>query len=478
MELILYTREEMEETLSHGAILCTQEWADDYLMHWRTKGSKNGVRRYQDESGRLTPEGYQHYAEMYGWNKQLNKISRIQDKADRLTNKAAKADMKAAKAKVKSDKAERDANAITRRAILNPGQSRNSEMDNAVLNVARMENLKYQNRQNKADSIHAKANRANLEAVKLADKLQKKEDKLSKYIDENGMLNEKALEKYTYATGVPGERKMSLVGRIKFGNEYSNKFEKDFKEKETKRLQEMSQDLVSRTEKQINLYENEKDPAKRIAGLNAIHGELESIHSGEFTVDSSKQKELEKWYDEATTKEKQGIVDLVNKVPEYKSMSGKELEDLGTRMLNELNASDKDYRRSDPDYSQLSKYLQSELIDMVHEKSGSINAGDYKPGTHAAKAQEEENAVLQKQYARENQIRSDIGYENDKTHGSKYKAEEKRLVNALEKDSVWKELNQEFQKKGNDVMGAILQDLGFADTPQNRSILWVYGWWD
>lgn len=33
----------------------------EYLAHYRTKGSRNGVRRYQNEDGSLTPEGYRHY---------------------------------------------------------------------------------------------------------------------------------------------------------------------------------------------------------------------------------------------------------------------------------------------------------------------------------------------------------------------------------------------------------------------------------
>jgi len=37
------------------------ESQNDYLMHYRTKGSKNGYRRYQKEDGSLTPEGREHY---------------------------------------------------------------------------------------------------------------------------------------------------------------------------------------------------------------------------------------------------------------------------------------------------------------------------------------------------------------------------------------------------------------------------------
>lgn len=52
-------------------VLCTREEAGERcLMHYRTPGSKNGERRYQNPDGSLTPEGYQHYKEMYGWGEQ------------------------------------------------------------------------------------------------------------------------------------------------------------------------------------------------------------------------------------------------------------------------------------------------------------------------------------------------------------------------------------------------------------------------
>lgn len=36
-------------------------YESNYLMHYRTKGSKNGIRRYQNEDGSLTAEGRDHY---------------------------------------------------------------------------------------------------------------------------------------------------------------------------------------------------------------------------------------------------------------------------------------------------------------------------------------------------------------------------------------------------------------------------------
>ena len=38
-----------------------------YLMHHGVKGQKHGVRQWQNKDGSYTPEGYQHYKEMYGW---------------------------------------------------------------------------------------------------------------------------------------------------------------------------------------------------------------------------------------------------------------------------------------------------------------------------------------------------------------------------------------------------------------------------
>jgi len=72
---------------------------DNYLMHYRTKGSKNGERRYQREDGSLTPLGYMHYAAMYGWGKKTAKT-----RADKAELKAERAEMKAEQKRIKADR--------------------------------------------------------------------------------------------------------------------------------------------------------------------------------------------------------------------------------------------------------------------------------------------------------------------------------------------------------------------------------------
>ena len=55
----------MKLVLKHGD--------SDYLMHYRVGGEKKGVRRWQNKDGSYTSEGYQHYADMYGWGEKKDK---------------------------------------------------------------------------------------------------------------------------------------------------------------------------------------------------------------------------------------------------------------------------------------------------------------------------------------------------------------------------------------------------------------------
>lgn len=522
MELILYTCEEMDATLAHGAFLCTPEQADEYyLMHWRTKGSKNGQRRYQDTEGRLTPEGYRHYAEMYGWNRRLNKISRIQNKADRLTNKAAKADIKAAKAKVKSDKAERDANATTRRAILNPGQSRNTEMDNAILDVARMENLKYQSKQNKADSLHVKADRASKTAARLANKMEKKEDrimsKIEKKLDESQLENAKNFASELAKSGLADKAIMNTVSNMDAGRtKISQKSDLAIRDSITGLGRIVKEDPENHSyitsvnvgkgvEAQVEIKRNGKNVditayaeegliKRGLAGkaVEKVKAAIEGydkdaraeekvgkrIENNPYIEGTRAFKENAAMYDkldrfDSLSKDEQRQVgdQLLKKLGNYDKVYGS----FGSKAIDELNDTDAEHKRdADREFERDSNWL----IQTISNKVGSINAGDYRPGSDAAKAQEKADESWMRADERREQVRKDIGYQNDSSYGKKYQAEQKRLAAALEKDSVWKKLDAQWERDQKDVMGAILKDLGFSDTPQNRSILWAYGWFD
>lgn len=65
------------------------DWEGQYLAHFRTRGSKNGVRRYQTESGEWTPLGLRERAKREGWGSEERKARRAERKAERAEKRAA-----------------------------------------------------------------------------------------------------------------------------------------------------------------------------------------------------------------------------------------------------------------------------------------------------------------------------------------------------------------------------------------------------
>ena len=69
---------------------------EDYLMHFRTRGSKNGVRRYQNPDGSWTELGLRERREREGWG---------DSKAERRSNKAvAKAERRLARSERRAER--------------------------------------------------------------------------------------------------------------------------------------------------------------------------------------------------------------------------------------------------------------------------------------------------------------------------------------------------------------------------------------
>lgn len=77
--------------------------SNDELMHFRTKGSKNGVRRFQTEDGTWTPLGLRERKEREGWG-ESRKERKLAKKIARSEKHEAK---KAAKSEAKAERAEK-----------------------------------------------------------------------------------------------------------------------------------------------------------------------------------------------------------------------------------------------------------------------------------------------------------------------------------------------------------------------------------
>lgn len=68
-----------------------QLYGPNTLAHFRTKGSKNGVRRFQNEDGTWTPLGLRERKEREGWgDKEARRAAKKQAKAERKAQKAAR----------------------------------------------------------------------------------------------------------------------------------------------------------------------------------------------------------------------------------------------------------------------------------------------------------------------------------------------------------------------------------------------------
>lgn len=83
----------------------------DELMHYRTKGSKNGVRLYQNPDGSLTPLGERHYRDMYGYGKKggvLDSVNRVVSKLPEETKSMLRDANKAADDRWKAIEEERE----------------------------------------------------------------------------------------------------------------------------------------------------------------------------------------------------------------------------------------------------------------------------------------------------------------------------------------------------------------------------------
>ena len=108
------------------------DWEGEYLAHFRTKGSKNGVRRYQQEDGTWTPLGLRERKAREGWG----------DGDERSTSRAEKKAAKAeAKAEKKAARTAAIAKAAEQRRKSNPKSMTDEELEKAI-NRKKME-LEY-----------------------------------------------------------------------------------------------------------------------------------------------------------------------------------------------------------------------------------------------------------------------------------------------------------------------------------------------
>ena len=140
-----------------SVILVSNELSGHYLMHYRTRGSKNGVRLYQNPDGTLTPLGREHY----GIGEDNRRYARLESTITKNTSNASKHESKAAEIKRDLDKDE---------ARMLKGKSHMTDWDRTKLLK------KYYKLNTKSLAYQRKAERGKYKLMKFLSKVQKSYD--------------------------------------------------------------------------------------------------------------------------------------------------------------------------------------------------------------------------------------------------------------------------------------------------------------
>ena len=129
--------------------------------------------------------------------------------------------------------------------------------------------------------------------------------------------------------------------------------------------------------------------------------------------------------------------------------------------------------------------LRSWMFKRIYKNSGDWNSGE-SVSENNKNAMEKMNQAYDKENERIDQIKKDIDYvdkdRNEKEHpfmslftsDDFYNKEQVKLKNALRTDKVYQALKEASISAEKDLCGAVLKDIGFSDTPENRSMIFRY----
>ena len=374
MSVVLCSREDASKALSHGIVLCTPEEAD-FLMHYRTPNSKNGVRLYQNKDGSLTPLGRIHYG--------IGQSNRNSHKAEKYAKKAQQAQEKYEKASAKSARAQ-----------------------------DRADRKQDQKSADKAAAAFKKQNDAKI-------KMDEYRNKAEIY---NGRVKQKEEER---------QRKL---------------------ESDTKNL---DSDSANR------LYEA---VGKKLNTEKGVDDKLHEMDKRNASLDEHRfQRNIER----------------------FDKLSPQDRKEVGNELLRRVHDFDsKPYDSDDPQNDEIGE-LRTWMFDRINSKSGNWNVGE-----SVSKRNQDAMDNMSKAYEKETerfiQVKKEINYVDKSTYErehpfmslftsqSYYTNEQKRLRKALQNDSVYQSLKEASKESERDLCGAVLKDIGFADTPENRSLIFQY----
>lgn len=224
---------------------------------------------------------------------------------------------------------------------------------------------------------------------------------IRRYQNEDGTLTEEGKKRYTYTTGLPGERKMSLVGRIKFGNKYSNEFNaqnkykgnaKEYEAKERQKFDEMTEQENKMRELGNQMKDFDKASADEKFKIidNVLNKSHELYKQGGHDADKMRDGLMD-WYWQNYSKAGKARFDEYDKLPD-----GPERDKKLTQLLKDSK-----------EHGQDSEYLNA-LIGRMQDKHGDFLSGQFKSDTAKSLAQnvgsaDEEETRIRREYYQKDQ---------------------------------------------------------------------------
>lgn len=301
-------------------------------------------------------------------------------------------------------------------------------------------------------------------------------ERYNRYTDQAGRAMENARQFNAWTKELEFENKTD-------GHPYYlySKYEKQYSKMAVKNLEKANKLVSDKDKKDIDAIMKEaglstKKESKRDNGLPP---ELNGKSKAE--IEAWKKKEREKAdYDVKKWKESRALNDELKR---FDKLDADQKKDLGDRVLKSISDYTKERDGVPLGIEREAALARTELWlgNQIAKKSGTDVGDSVTKENREARKRYHEN--LQKNAAKINEraeaVKKDIGYmqkkyPKDTPKFQQVASEYKRLRQALEKDGVWSSLRKESKQYQNDWAGVVLRDLGFNDTPANRSAIWPY----
>ena len=481
-----------------GIRLIPKEYDEAYLMHYRTEGSKNGIRLYQNKDGSLTPLGRIHYGIGQKRVSKLNEnienkktdVKNATGMADRLMvekhNIANYTDAESKKTYNLLDQTEKQVRDYVSRQNDNIGkmEAKRSKLE-AELNSLKPKDSDETSKSLKSriQSLYLPDNMVGKSKEEIKAWEQKEREKFEKESEKERQELEfgRKLEKFDKLN--PSEQAdvmREVESRLKSLNEKKNLTH------EERKIQDGLSDWLQTEQKKKEPSKTELSEAARTE-FNGDKDHDDLLYDVPKDIIKDRIELTKDWFnDEQYVTQEERVSSLKYLKDNDDKLNGSARKNFGDDLLSFLHEksseidskiwkdghwNEKAFHELEStngykDYNSLSDWL----TDQVYDKSGSWNACEFKRGSNADKASKAYYEASEKLSDLWDKVSKDTGY----TMQRNYEKLKKAVMNTHE----WTELSKAYDRAEGDLLGAMLKDIGFRDTPENRFILLPFAFID